>query len=995
MSRKAEVKSSLRKLKVEVFSGKDDEKGTPRKGRKGHIFDITSLKDRFGKMGDRGVFRAYDQLKDRFANGNGNNGDEEETENDYFEKKDDRYMHPLPLWARFTTNHPMDTIIVVGIITLALLFQAIAIDFEAWGEGKTGIGSKLNIRGEMEVYLPSGHESADILKKVREYWSTDIILVYVEIDDPDNNKVNMSDRSVLKQMSFVEESVDPYKTDRGEDDGVVFCLSISTLVKEINSTGPRIFDATVSNLGDLVEDYLGIRPPDSLAINATEQAGIDMLGTYDIPEDDQRINSTVRQMPDNVRKKVVEDTNGDGIWDAGVIVIGINDGADPGKMISAVDTAIENSYREADIGKNVIMTNTGPVTLTDMITEQAFVYYGKLMPVAMALVTLAIMIFHRSLKAVFIAGIPTGCSIVWIYGLLAMFRIEVTPTIILLGPVLLALGVSYGIHLANRIAQEPSDDPKIRAQVAIRTTGRAVLMSAITTMIGFVSLGAGDLKPVTTVGLSLTAGIGICYLLTMLLAPSIAILVDYRKKAGEGAAKKWKKISEFPVNHSMPIIAAMIFFVIISVMMLPLIKTDTDVLSMAPDDENVDGVDKIIAIKDYSENFNSGALGMVLVETEGRHTLRTSDYRSDNQDPMVALHSIDDAEQAINRIQDPPLNLPVNAISIVSIMKLVGASAYVDVLSIPLIGEIVYGVTGLNINVTQSTNFWELITNTAVENVKPLQKFLLNVFYDSLSEESRGMVINQYRDKDSSDYYTKTLIYVDMPILTDEEVHDAVFGVNQVTEDYSTPSDGIRFTKLTGVAAIAVAINDGLIESQKLTLVLSILLVMVVLTAIFWDREKKAIQNIALGVVTTLPVILTVALEPLFMVTLDISLNLATVMIGSTVIGAGVDFSVHITQRSMEGGMSRKSIMNAVEKSGMGLFEATVITILGLMSAILPYVGIPIPAIFSFILLIMILLAISAVASIFVLPAILYILFVRKHELEYEEEMQVRQAEVV
>ena len=83
-------------------------------------------------------------------------------------------------------------------------------------------------------------------------------------------------------------------------------------------------------------------------------------------------------------------------------------------------------------------------------------------------------------------------------------------------------------------------------------------------------------------------------------------------------------------------------------------------------------------------------------------------------------------------------------------------------------------------------------------------------------------------------------------------------------------------------------------------------------------------------------------------------------------IGAGVDFSVHITQRMNERGLNKLAIRNSVEKAGPALFEATIITIAGLLSAFF----VPLPAIYNFILVIIILLLLSAVAAILILPSI-------------------------
>jgi len=876
---------------------------------------------------------------------------------------------------KYSTENPLLTIIVFLILTLFFFLSAVSVKIDPESFPPYELGHKLNIRGEMEVYLPAGHEATEDLLEVREYWSTDMIVIYVEIEDPDNYPINITTPAILREMSYIEETLDWNKEDRGEEDDIIFAFSISTVVKEINSTPPRLYDSVLKNTAEFIESYTNVQVPYDVLSSAID---INTTGDYAIPNEQDRIDSYVENMPENVRKKLVADTNNDTIWDAAVIVIGISDKSDPEEMIGRVDKVIEERPN-----KLTHMITTGPVPLTSFATNESFRYYGKVMPVAVVLVVLGIMLFHRSFKAVLIAGGPTGCAVIWIYGFIGITQMEVTPTVIVLGPILLALGVSYGLHLANRIAQEPDDDPVIRAQKAIATTGNAVLMSAITTMIGFGSLAFGSLMPVTTVGITLTIGIAFCYLLSMFMSPAVAILVNYRKKASEALFVKAAKI---PTKHPKKIIAILLITILVSIAICyPLVKTDTNLVKMAPDDPSIRGYDKIRAIITYSEKFNSGALGMTLVEATPGQSFRSDKYEDDSKDPVALLDDVEVIEDRINSIVEKRPELGVNAISIVSIMKTIGAGGtinlkelwenYIPIIPFPFPDEVG------EINFSNSENFWEILHSPPIMQNKPIQKYLLNIFYDALSKESRGMVINQFLEPEKDDYYKKTLIYVDMPILTDKQTHDAVALVNEVVEDHYLY---VKPSKLTGVAAVAVAVNDLLLENQKLTLFLSIIFVFLTLSIIFREKGSK-LPNFKLGGLTTLPVVMVVALQPLVMILADVSLNLATVMIGSTVIGAGVDFSVHITQRTMERGMNIKSVEHSVEKSGMALVEATGITLLGLCAAFL----IPIKAIYNFVLVIMVLLALSAVAAMFVLPSI-YVLLIKSRWGEEEPDRYLR-----
>jgi len=99
---------------------------------------------------------------------------------------------------------------------------------------------------------------------------------------------------------------------------------------------------------------------------------------------------------------------------------------------------------------------------------------------------------------------------------------------------------------------------------------------------------------------------------------------------------------------------------------------------------------------------------------------------------------------------------------------------------------------------------------------------------------------------------------------------------------------------------------------------------------------------------------------------------LVTVMIGSILVGVGVDFSIHIANRVRELGGSLDAIRIACASTGMSLVEATVITSLGLLCSL--WMGIP--AIIPFIKVIIILLVVAAISALFLLPSI-YALLVK------------------
>ena len=170
------------------------------------------------------------------------------------------------------------------------------------------------------------------------------------------------------------------------------------------------------------------------------------------------------------------------------------------------------------------------------------------------------LILHRNPKVILICGTPIAMSLAITFGATVILDIMLTPMIISAGPILIGLGVDYALHLTNRIEEnrqkiieekleeswrlkrdglEPlSVDPwdsliSLTATVrAAMTTGHAIFLSALTTILGFHVLTWNSLvpiQPMRTVGTTLLLGISVTFILSMIMVPALIQLLRYRK----------------------------------------------------------------------------------------------------------------------------------------------------------------------------------------------------------------------------------------------------------------------------------------------------------------------------------------------------------------------------------------------------------------------------------------------------------------------------------
>ena len=889
-------------------------------------------------------------------------------------KKELRKMSIIGSLTRF----PAPTVAICLLITMFFLFHSGILD--KW----TGTTS-LNVNGDLEVYLPDDSRVKDDIATIEEDWTTNAMIIYVESENQAVTNVE-----ILKQLDIIERQLNKVVSDGGDEDGIIYILSISTVVKEVNSSAPRVAKAFVSNaLGD--EDL-------SQQINEQIDDLGDTLGGYSIPDDQNRVNQIIGELPPNAKDKLYRDVGAGaleqlGFPNRGVIVVGVVDSGFHASEIPEVcktggqreseayvdiitytecwieQTSFENNWNDDESacedrpdGQNgtapqclgLTMTLTGPVPITNSVTKYSFVLFWQIFPLGIVAVAGGLFVFHSDLiqtgrvriiqgiKVVIISGLPTLCSVWWTLGVMGYLDYEVTMTVIIVGPILLALGVSYGLHITNRYAEE-SGTPEDKMAIALQSTGKAVLLSAITTVIGFISLVSTPMAPIKTVGIALAGGIVIVYILTMVMVPNLTMLLDL-KKPSHPPPKMIEFIVEQPINWPKATLSIFIILMLTSAFWArPMVEENIDLLDMAPE-----GQPPILKMKQYSEEFNAGQIGMLLVD--GAISGDRDDDSTENDDPFSKLQDIEVLENRTDRVDR------TNAISIVFLMKSVGVSVNLSGTAILPFCDIIGG-TGEEVchvifdrEQDQDATFWKVLStfNTEDDANKRMQIFLLNVFYASLTQETRQLFINET--------FQRSLIYIDMPFMNVQETQTAVDEVNIYAEQ-NYPG-GISSSPLIGVAAVTIAVNELIVGSQWTSLGFALIATLFTLAVVFRDPRY--------ALLTTLPVVFTVAMQWLVMQQMDVTLSLVTVMIGSILVGVGIDFSIHIANRVRERGGTIEAVREACTTTGMSLIEAVVVTCLGLATAFF----IPIPALKPFVKVIIILLIVAASSALLLLPAI-------------------------
>jgi len=805
------------------------------------------------------------------------------------------------------TRRPKTVLLALLLVSMVMAVPALNI------VGNEALGVESQMRGDFEVFLPPDDPTTEIITEVREDWATDAMFLYGEMLRDEN----VTDVAILRALSAIEGDedhppppmppdgsgyqedfdyltygLDPWREDDGNNDGISAILSIPMLVKVINQTAQEL----ANRLG------VGSVP-----------------GNYSIPTDQAMIDRVLGQLPADVVKPIVADTDGDTVYDRFALIILLNKDPDVQiKVMEQTQLILDEVNKEWE-GSMVIYL-TGPTPLIQTIQERTLEEFFNVIGLVIIALMLALFIFHRTPWVIIIALLPVTLGLVIALGIVgALWQwVVITPQVVIVAPVLLALGVSYGLYISNRFAEETEGTREERLSKAVRAINPAIMLSALTTGIGFASLMIGTLPPIFTMGLALTLGILFTYLMTYMLVPALIMITKYEKKR---ASPGMKKFSSLPSRNRKKIVLFTIIAVVLSIGLIPAVRLDANYLAMAPADETV-----VTKMDEYSEYMGGGQMGMFI--------LRDDPYE------ISVLEIMDDTTNKVNLVEN------TQAMSMTSIMTAVGMPDEITV------GGITIGTAG--------NSFWDAVQTLSGLGADNAAQLLIDMWYDVLSYEPREMLI--------STESRRALIYTFMPFMDVDDTRAAVDAVNAVVEEQNELYDDPNLhSSLTGIAAITLAVNDLIIASQFNSLAVCIALTFIVLAIIF--------RSVKIGFLTIIPVLCVIALEPGTLVALDIPLSTITVMIGSIAIGTGVDYSIQISQRVRLGGFTLPAVFNAVEKAGTSFVEATSTMLLGFAMCLF----IQIDSIQEFVIMIMVLMAYNAIFALVLLPAV-YTIMIRRKE---------------
>ncbi len=222
-----------------------------------------------------------------------------------------------------------------------------------------------------------------------------------------------------------------------------------------------------------------------------------------------------------------------------LLKVALNPSLDTNRQIKLAQPFVEatEEYFREPSGLEVFIY--GSATLNHDANRTMMKDTRTLLLLALAFILIVLYLTFRRLTDVLLTLQVIIFTVIWVMGLSGWLNFPFSYSSSGIMPLLLGIDIAYAIHVMSRYYEErrKGNDPSAAASTSVVTVGVAVFLTAATTAFGFVSFGISDLPPIVQFGMLCVAGVMISFFLAVTMLPATIVLRDRSPRAQE----RWER----------------------------------------------------------------------------------------------------------------------------------------------------------------------------------------------------------------------------------------------------------------------------------------------------------------------------------------------------------------------------------------------------------------------------------------------------------------------
>ncbi len=548
---------------------------------------------------------------------------------------------------------------------------------------------------------------------------------------------------------------------------------------------------------------------------------------------------------------------------------------------------------------------------------------ARFMGMAILATAIFLAILFRRVSGVLLPLLVVILSLLSTLGLMALLGTAITVPTQILPSFLLAVGIADSVHVLTAFYRHlKQGDTKETAIIsAMNHSGRAILLTSLTTAAGLLSFITAELAPVSDLGVFAPVGVILTLLYTIILLPALLAVIPLNMKSFQRKKSESKYgllentlagIGDFAIKHRWSVVTVSVLLILVSLYGSSRLKFSYKPLTWLPKEAT--------ARKD-TEVIDQNMRGSMSLEVVADAGIKNGWY-----DPDL-LSRLEQMGNYAKRFNDGSVSVGQTS-SLVDILK--------------------------EINQALNENRQEFYTIPKDENLVA-QEFL--IFENSGSDDLENVVDSQF---------SKARFTIKLPTLDAVDYADFIKIVEKQFQDIF--GDKVKII-VTGIVALLLQTIDAMIISMARSYIIAIIIISLLMIIL--------IGNIRIGLISMIPNLAPIIYVLGIMGWLNIPLDAFTLLIGSIAIGLVVDDTIHFLDKYKHALHATNDSYLAIHQTLQTTGSAIVFTSLVLSSGFFVYVCSSMQNLVNFGLLTGLLILLALIADLILLPALL-IIFMRK-----------------
>jgi predicted RND superfamily exporter protein len=479
------------------------------------------------------------------------------------------------------------------------------------------------------------------------------------------------------------------------------------------------------------------------------------------------------------------------------------------------------------------------------IIEGTMAYLGprdmkRMVPIVIFVIILVLLIVLRSFKSTLFTMLVVLFSTVWAFGLMAALGIPIYAISTMIPVMLIAIGVADGIHLYSHLhlfmIKNPDATKKEATLDMIHGMWKPVVMTSVTTAVGFISLLTSQVYPIKYFGIFTAFGVMMAMVFSLALIPAGLMafgLPKWKKQKKNSDEKKNNFASTFSANiikHKYVTIIATAAVIIISITGIGKVWINSSFLDKFEKESEIVLTDKFI-----NENFGGTSSLNVILDSKENDAFKNP----------VILKAIDSMQQDV----DGTLEIVGNSFALTDYLKRMNKVMHAD-----------------------SEKY-----NTIPESQDLVAQYLL--LYEMSGDPDNLWKVVDYN-------YKKANLTFQLKSDNSKAINSAIAVIEKHIPELEKLNVELKYA---GSGYKGLVFTDLILKGQISSLFLSLIIVIILLSLMF--------KKITAGLIGSVPIVITSIISFGVMGLLNIPLSTTTALLSSIAIGIGIDYAVHFLER--------------------------------------------------------------------------------------------------